>query len=583
MSALAAPSAAPEINTLADFWRAANIPEGPAWTEQIKLRNRPFRHQVTGLNLLAQDICAGLWDEPGTGKTLQAQAHLLWLVSLGNKVMCVMPPVLVEQFKNSFSANFPGIDPYVSIATYSGNPEERTILLQEWDRSGWPQILVMSNDFFSGKSPTELKALERTRAKWRKKRDELLHAWNTGGWKAAATLCGYQNKPEEEARKLTAARVKKAKNTEQKKETPADTAGPALWLKKGYVHITLDEAVSVKNPGSDLHRAVKKFAGSDNGLVLMTGSPIENTPTDAYGLVSLLTPERYGSYRNFERIHVRQDDSGRFPIVIGYENLDYLWQSLYLKGRRITKREALDLPPQLFSERTVRLAPAHAALYKKLCQERVLELGDKVIDATAASSLYIKSQRMLLCPELFHDAENHGPWKEENTLLTSLDELIKELSGHKLVVFAWFTESIHKLTARYAKLNPAVLFGETTAAERERQKAKFIQDDTCRLIIMNPRSGGVGVDGLQQVCSHAVFAESVSTPGLLDQAISRLHRSGQKSETVNVYFLTALSTVAVTLRNKLIAKEGTANAVVRDAKKLLADLLGEEGLQGSIE
>ena len=36
-----------------------------------------------------------------------------------------------------------------------------------------------------------------------------------------------------------------------------------------------------------------------------------------------------------------------------------------------------------------------------------------MIDATTASSLYVKSQRILVCPELFHDHETKGPWKTE--------------------------------------------------------------------------------------------------------------------------------------------------------------------------
>jgi SNF2 family DNA or RNA helicase len=99
---------------------------------------------------------------------------------------------------------------------------------------------------------------------------------------------------------------------------------------------------------------------------------------------------------------------------------------------------------------------------------------------------------------------------------------------------------------------------------------------------MNPRSGGVGVDGLQAVCSHVVFAESVTTPGLFEQAISRLHRSGQTARTINIYLLTALGTVAVKRRNDLLRKEHEANQVVGDTKTLLSELLGEEGIQGEL-
>ena len=265
---------------------------------------------------------------------------------------------------------------------------------------------------------------------------------------------------------------------------------------------------------------------------------------------------------------------GRFPKLVGFQNEDYTYQSLYLHGRRVTKKEAIDLPPRLVSEIQIHLAPKYLELYKRLATERVLEIGEKVIDATTASSLYVKSQRMLLCPELFHDSEAHGEWKTENTLLTALDELVHSLGGRKLLLFCWFTESVRKLCMRYSHLNPATLYGEVTGNEREQMKAKFINDNSCRLMIANPRSGGVGVDGLQGVCSHVAFIEPIGVPGLFEQALSRVHRTGQKAESINVYLFTAMQTVAVKLRNDLARKERDANSVVRDAKTLLTELMG---------
>lgn len=534
--------------TLAEFWQAANIPGTPGWAYGIDLPRTPFLHQITDLNHLAVHTRSGLFNDPGTGKTFPAQAHILWLVSLGNKAVCAMPPVLVKQFRDSFHANFPGIEKHVRIETFQGDVDARNQLIADWEARGWPDVLIMSFDMFSGKSPTEILSLVKKRRKSAEKKG----------------LCP------EQASILS----------------PADEANQTTWLAKGYNHLTLDEATAVKTPSSDLHKAVKQFAGPDgaesNGLVLMTGSPVENNLTDLYGLIKLITPKRYASFKTFERLHCVMT-YGRFPKLVGFQNQDYAYQSLYLHGRRVTKKEATDLPPRLVSEIRVDLAPRHLKLYKQLVKDRVLEIGDKVIDATTASSLYVKSQRMLLCPELFHYHETHGEWKVENTLLTALDELIHSLGGRKLILFCWFTESVRKLGMHYAKLNPAFLYGEVTGADREQMKQKFINDNSCRLMIANPRSGGVGVDGLQGVCSHAAFIEPIGVPGLFEQAISRVHRTGQKAESINIYLFTAMSTVAVKLRNDLARKEAEANSVVRDSKVLLGELMGTEGIQGSLD
>lgn len=533
------------VETLADFWDAANIPEAPAWARKLKLGKFPFQHQIGDLNHLAQSARSGLWNDPGLGKTFPAQAHILWLTSLGNKAICVMPPVLVQQFGKSFHQNFPGIGAHVQIEVFVGDVEARNRQIDHWNRAGWPQILVMSNDLFAGKSKKELDSLIRKRVK-------------AGAKKGISA----------EAAGIT---------------SEADTANVELWLKKGYNHVLLDEATSVKSPSSDLHKAIKQFVGKDdetsNGLTLMTGSPIENTLDDAYGLIALLTPDRYGSWRAFERIHCVLTYAFKYPKTIGYQNHEFLWQSLYLKGRRVTKKDALDLPPRMVTEFQIELAKPHMDLYKRLLHFRMLEIGDRVIDATTAGSLYQKTQRMLLCPEHFQEDE----WKTENRLLTALDELVHSLGGRKLLLFAWYTESIQKLAQRYEKLNPTLLYGEVTGTMREEAKKRFIEDPKCKLMICNPRSGGVGVDGLQMVCSHVAFIEPIGIPGLFEQAISRLHRTGQKEESINIYMFTALRTVAVKLRNDLVRKEAAANSVVRDSKTMLRDLMGDEGIVGSLE
>ncbi len=259
-------------------------------------------------------------------------------------------------------------------------------------------------------------------------------------------------------------------------------------------------------------------------------------------------------------------------------NEDFAYESLYLRGRRVLKKDVSDLPPKLISETQVELEPKHLALYQKLCKERVLEIGDTVIDATTASSLYQKMQRLLLCPENF--AEN---WKVENALLKAIDELVRSLGGRKLLLYVWFNDSIDKLAQHYQHLNPARLNGSITGKEREVQKMKFIEDASCRLMLANVRSGGFGIDGWQTVCSHVGFAEICPIPGAVDQAIGRLHRTGQKQGAINVYLFTPLKTVAVKLRNDLVRKEQTANKAVRDQRTLLSELMGEEGLLGSLE
>jgi non-specific serine/threonine protein kinase len=186
-------------------------------------------------------------------------------------------------------------------------------------------------------------------------------------------------------------------------------------------------------------------------------------------------------------------------------------------------------------------------------------------------------QQILMTPEKYTDrppAENH--------LLDALDELVKSIGNHKILVYAWYRASVEKLLGHFKHLNPAVIYGGVTGQGREDNKQKFIRDESCRMVVMQVRAGGVGIDKFQDVCSHVIYAEICPIPGLFQQSVDRLHRTGQK-ETTNVYLLVPMKTVAVKLRNNLVQKDAAANSVVRDKRTLLADLMGEAGLMGSLD
>ena len=141
------------------------------------------------------------------------------------------------------------------------------------------------------------------------------------------------------------------------------------------------------------------------------------------------------------------------------------------------------------------------------------------------------------------------------------------------MLFSWYKQSIDKLKIHLKKYNPAIINGSVTAKAREKAKESFIIDPKCKVMIANPLSGGVGIDGWQKVCSYIIFVEVCPFPGAFEQAVGRLERSGQ-TETVNVYLLVPSGTISVKLRNDLIRKEGDANQAVRDKKTLLAEMLG---------
>ena len=108
----------------------------------------------------------------------------------------------------------------------------------------------------------------------------------------------------------------------------------------------------------------------------------------------------------------------------------------------------------------------------------------------------------------------------------------------KIVLFAWHIEVLNILQERLGRYGVVRVDGSTTPTQRKKRSDDFQSDPSIRVFLGNIQSIGTGVDGLQKVCSHALFAECSWTPGENQQAVDRLDRIGQEG-VVQADFLVA--------------------------------------------
>ena len=138
--------------SLNDFYTAAGLTDCPKWADDVAVTPSgvkgylPRPYQISGLNHLAafSPRCA-IWDDPGTGKTLQLQAFMIWIAALGNKCVGVMPPALVLQFRESLITNFKGTENYLSIGVVNGDKAARQHQIDLFNETRWPDLLIMSD------------------------------------------------------------------------------------------------------------------------------------------------------------------------------------------------------------------------------------------------------------------------------------------------------------------------------------------------------------------------------------------------------------------------------------------------------
>ena len=519
--------------TLADYFKAANITDIPPWFADVGMRHKPWDHQIADLEFCYQHERFGLFNDAGTGKTLPMQALLILYTSgFGNRGIVCMPPALIGQFMESFfhpeESYFLSLSKFVNFKSLTGTKKVKDTMWAKWNASKlFPELVVMSYAVFSLLHPLK------------PRKEKLITNQKTGNSYLRPAVVPLRIHP----------------------------------LKKvGYNVLFFDESQALKNASSGISKKVWKWVGNSKNetiLGLFTGSPIPNVLEDAFGTIKLLTPEVYPTMRSFERKHCifSKKSESDFKTLIGYDNEEELHENLYAVARRVTKQEVLkDLPPMIPEAVTVDISPTHRYWYKKLLTERVLDLPDRYIDATQNQQLRQTALQMVTTPERFI------PKRVENEVLNSFDSKLNTFNPikNKIIIFAFFKETVKFLAEKYDHFNPAVINGGS--GNKETARKKFRSDNSCRVIIINWLSGGAGLN--LQISSHIIFYETPTVPSQALQAIARSHRGGQ-DKPVNVVFFRVVATIMAKSLKQLLKKDYQVNTVVKDKHEMLHELLGE--------
>lgn len=330
--------------------------------------------------------------------------------------------------------------------------------------------------------------------------------------------------------------------------------------------VLTDEATAIKNIESQTHKAVALFA-EERPLQLLTGTPI-NKPGDAYAYIKLLAPGIYRNKRQFDRLHIGEVDAYDNPKT--WVNLDLLADNMKVNTSRILRREVRDqLPEVLYTPKPYNLDPAHLKLYRRITEERLVEFENgSEIDAITASALRSALQQIVMNWGEFDENPDRRP-----AGLDMIEEVLEEIGQKKLAVVANFKRTNRYLLDSLAKFGAVAVYGDISAKGKQAAIARFISDDSCRVIMLQPSSAGFGVDGLQHVCSDMLVVEAPTTPTPFEQVVKRLDRDGQE-DVVHVRVAIAQGTVQVGMFKSLLENDELANSIQGGYKDLRSLLYG---------
>ena len=347
------------------------------------------------------------------------------------------------------------------------------------------------------------------------------------------------------------------------------------WYKLGMsksVEIIVDEAHAAKNATSKLFNTILKQPKI--ALQMVTGTPTSK-PGDCYTYIKLRTPKVYRSLSQFEAVHVADRDI--FGQITEWRELDLLAERFNSKIIKRTKREVFgyNLDP-IFMHLNYDLDKQHLKLYTQLVEEQLLELPDGgKVDATTATRLYHALQQVV-CN--WHEFAGEEFTACRSAVYDLLDVVVEdtrclEQGRSKLIVFTHYKRTSRNILAYLlGAFGQGIAVAAYSEVDSNASIERFLNDPTCRILVGQPSSCGVGLNPAH-LCSEVLFVESSTTPLLMQQAIGRVDRKGQTVRPT-IRFAIAKGTIQESLYDRLIQNSDLVAKVERHELPLRDMLLG---------
>ncbi len=324
--------------------------------------------------------------------------------------------------------------------------------------------------------------------------------------------------------------------------------------------IILDEAHFLKTPESQRTQAifgVKGLARRANYKWALTGTPVLNRPREMYPLLKTLCPAfATMPFMRFADIYCAAYFDGHGINTKGASNLDDLARKLQGFMLRRTKLEVFPNRKAPLVQR-VPIELSSKDLLEVRAQEDIIGGREARLSSVHEDFSQLGDTSTLL--RLLGEAKVDHVFRFVDDLLETVD---------KVVVFAHHIDVIERLKFKFQdhNYNPVVLRGGMSDLQKM-EAIKTFQSPSSRVFIGARTAAGVGINGLQQVCSTVCIVEPSWVPGETQQMIDRLDRMGQNAELVNAYILYAKSTldevvVQVHDRKELIVDRLTGDAIL---------------------
>jgi SNF2 family DNA or RNA helicase len=299
-----------------------------------------------------------------------------------------------------------------------------------------------------------------------------------------------------------------------------------------FNYIILDESQAIKNPTSNISKAVRKLKSKYR--LILTGTPLENSTMDLWSQMTFINPGLLGNQTFFKNefltpIEKRKDE-------VKTRKLNTIIKPFIL--RRHKSQVAKELPEKVENIKYSVMTSDQEERY----EEAKSFFRNKILDEIEKNG--VKKSHFILLQGLtkLRQIANHPKMVEEHYKgdsgkLEDVTQMIYNAlsEGHKILIFSQFVKHLAILSdyLNHHKIRFAYLDGSTK--DREAQVRNFQENEDIHIFMISLKAGGLGLNLTK--ADYVFLLDPWWNPAVEQQAIDRAHRIGQENKVFTYKFI----------------------------------------------
>jgi SNF2 family DNA or RNA helicase len=281
--------------------------------------------------------------------------------------------------------------------------------------------------------------------------------------------------------------------------------------------VAFEEAHELRHAGTHKHAAARQIAHLAALRTGLTATPVFNYGDEIFNIIDgVIAPGILGERREFYAEWCTGVGNGKYevndPAALG----SYL-RDLGIVLKRTLEEVGINLPgllPMPFEVEVAEDEFNHLAASAEALARQIVERAGTAFELMQASGEFDMRMRKIT-----------GVAKAR-PVAGLCKMLLSDPSVDKLVLFGWHRDVYDIWLEQLAEFKPLMYTGSESPAAKHRNKDRFIEDASHRVLIVSLRSGA-GLDGLQFVSHTTVHGELDWSPAPHTQGDGRLDRPGQ--------------------------------------------------------